>query len=178
MALAPAEEESAVVVFSGPTMGTRYTVRVVAPPLNDDARDERGFLGPRYKIPRKDKKAKKSRKKKKEEIDYRNLPPLRKEERSPTPPLSEEVNITLKPVFIGALDARISVDVSWVPGPMEMRVQPIRFDSLLASNLATDSVTAPFPPSKDTRLVAPDEVTVTLPSATVVLVTLEYGGVA
>ena len=28
------------------------------------------------------------------------------------PPLSEEVNITLKPVFIGAMDARVSVDVT------------------------------------------------------------------
>jgi thiamine biosynthesis lipoprotein len=33
-------DEPTVVVFSGPTMGTRYTVRVVAPPLDDDARGE------------------------------------------------------------------------------------------------------------------------------------------
>jgi thiamine biosynthesis lipoprotein len=31
--------ERAVVVFTGPTMGTRYTVRVVAPPLDDDGRE-------------------------------------------------------------------------------------------------------------------------------------------
>jgi thiamine biosynthesis lipoprotein len=36
----PAEEGAAVVVFSGPTMGTRYTVRVVAPPLEDRAREQ------------------------------------------------------------------------------------------------------------------------------------------
>jgi thiamine biosynthesis lipoprotein len=36
--LAGAEGEPAVVVFSGPTMGTRYTVRVVAPPVGDSER--------------------------------------------------------------------------------------------------------------------------------------------
>ena len=35
-----AQEETSVVVFSGPTMGTRYTVRVVAPPLDDHGREQ------------------------------------------------------------------------------------------------------------------------------------------
>jgi len=34
-----AEPERAVVVFTGPTMGTRYTVRVATPPLDDDGRE-------------------------------------------------------------------------------------------------------------------------------------------
>ena len=37
--LAGAEGQPTVVVFSGPTMGTRYTVRVVVPSLDDDERD-------------------------------------------------------------------------------------------------------------------------------------------
>ncbi len=36
---ARSEGEAAVVVFSGPTMGTRYTVRVVVDPLDDTGRD-------------------------------------------------------------------------------------------------------------------------------------------
>jgi len=38
-AAAPGEERETVAVFSGPTMGTRYTVRVVAAPLDDDERN-------------------------------------------------------------------------------------------------------------------------------------------
>lgn len=44
LAVAPAtlraEEATSAVVFSGPTMGTRYTVRVVAPPLDDHGREQ------------------------------------------------------------------------------------------------------------------------------------------
>lgn len=36
----PAQEAPAVVVFSGPTMGTRYAVRVVTPPLDDHGREQ------------------------------------------------------------------------------------------------------------------------------------------
>lgn len=36
---AGAQAEPSVVVFTGPTMGTRYTVRVVAPPLDDAGRE-------------------------------------------------------------------------------------------------------------------------------------------
>ena len=35
----PAAAPASVVVFNGPTMGTRYTVRVVAPPLDDEDRE-------------------------------------------------------------------------------------------------------------------------------------------
>ncbi len=35
-----AQEATSAVVFSGPTMGTRYTVRVVAPPLDDHGREQ------------------------------------------------------------------------------------------------------------------------------------------
>ena len=35
-----AQDGTSVIVFSGPTMGTRYTVRVVAPPLDDHGREQ------------------------------------------------------------------------------------------------------------------------------------------
>jgi alpha-L-arabinofuranosidase len=76
-----------------------------------------------------------------------------------------------------SVKCRMSLDMTGVSTTMNLSVRSIRFDSLLATNLAGEDVTAPLPTPKERRTVVTSGFSVTIERAGVTLLVLESRGV-
>lgn len=74
--------------------------------------------------------------------------------------------------LLRSVKCQISVDMRGLSVTPELSVRHLEFESLLSTNLAGQSVTAPLPTPGSKRTVAPDGFTVTIGRAGVALVTL------
>jgi alpha-L-arabinofuranosidase len=76
-----------------------------------------------------------------------------------------------------SVECHISVEMRGLSPAPQLSVRQLKFESILNTNLAGEEVTAPLPIPKSIRTVDPNDFTVTLKRAGVVLVTLKSQGV-
>jgi alpha-L-arabinofuranosidase len=76
-----------------------------------------------------------------------------------------------------SIKCRINVEMTGLSAAPRLSVRHLQFESLLSTNLAGEDVTAPLPTLGSKRIVDPNDFTITLKRAGVVLVTLETQGV-
>ena len=71
-----------------------------------------------------------------------------------------------------SVDCRLNFDVAGLSGPLQLQRRIIIFDSVLADNLAGENVRSPLPVSTQAKVFTPPDVTISIPNAGVVLVTI------
>jgi alpha-L-arabinofuranosidase len=72
-----------------------------------------------------------------------------------------------------SVKCKMSLDMTGISTTLNMSLRSIRFDSLLANNLAGEEVTSPLPTPSSRKTVVASEFTVTIERASVMLLTLE-----
>jgi alpha-L-arabinofuranosidase len=77
-----------------------------------------------------------------------------------------------------SVKCRMSLDMTGISGKMNLSVRSIQFESLLATNLAGEDVTAPLPTPNDRRTVVSSDFSVRVERACVTLIVLESIGVS